>query len=137
MEAVFSIKFLTGEVGWYLKRIQLWMYFFICTPYCLKSCSKFISPLIENFCSLEHFKISSDLRRISKSDNFVWSFTSICLNTNTYYMKINHKQTLLFLHISVKFEYCENSLKIFYHNFKHFLSGFKNSVDFLTWWFGY
>ena len=86
--------------------------------------------------SLEILNISSHLRSFRKSGNFGGSFASISLNTNMFFMKIYHNQRLLLFHNSVKLEYCENLKRIEYRNFTHFLRGFKNSLDFLTWWFG-
>ena len=63
------------------------------------------------------------------------SFASITLNTNMIFLKIYDTKKLLFFYKSVKLEYCENLKTIWYRNLRHFLTGFKNGLDFLTWWF--
>ena len=47
-------------------------------------------------------------------------------------MKNYYNEERSFLHNFVKLEYFENLEKIRYCSFRHFLSGFKNSMDFLT-----
>ena len=93
-------------------------------------------PPTEDFNSLEHFKTCSHLKSFRTSENFVGSFASISLKTNMFLMNLYYNQKHLLLHNSVKIEYCKKLKRIQYRNFRHFLRGFKNRLNFPTWWIG-